>query len=104
MPVYLVERVLPGATMASLEMLRHRTEDACQTASARGKSVRYLRGTFAPGESRCQCLFEAPSSDLIREVNDAAGFPYERIVLAVELGVRESTDDLQFTRHTGQRS
>jgi muconolactone delta-isomerase len=104
MPVYLVERVLHGATMESLERLRQRTEAACRTVTARGKAVRYLRSTFAPGESRCQCLFEAPSSELVREVNDAAGFPYERIVLAVELEVSRSAGDSESIRYTKQRS
>ena len=98
MPVYLVERVLRGVTVESLEMLRHRTEEACRTAVARGKPVRYLRSTFAPGESRCQCLFEAPSAELVREVNDAAGFPYDRIMLAVDLGAIGSGANSESTR------
>ena len=97
MPVYLVERVLHGATMEALERLRRRTEEACRAATARGKTVQYLRSTFAPGESRCQCLFEASSSGLIREVNDAAGFPYQRIVLAIDLGASGSTTNSEST-------
>ena len=104
MPVYLVERRLRGATMESLEMLRHRTEEACRSATARGKTVRYLRSTFAPGESRCQCLFEASSSDLVCEVNDAAGFTYERIMLAIELGRMQSGAGLKLNHYPTQRS
>jgi hypothetical protein len=104
MPVYLVERILRGATMETLETLRNRTESACHSASSPGRPVRYLRSTFAPGESRCQCLFEAPDSDLVREVNDAGGFPYERIVLAVELEGSGSAGDSEPNRYTKQRS
>lgn len=103
MPVYLVERTLRGATMESLEVLRHRTEEACRTAADQGKAVRYLRSTFAPGESRCQCLFEAPSSALVREVNDAAGFPYQRIVLADDLAASGSAEHSDLTRRPTQR-
>jgi hypothetical protein len=38
-----------------------------------------------PGEARCMCLFEADSSDLVRDVNDDAKIPYTRIVEALDL-------------------
>lgn len=101
MPVYLVERVLHAATIESLEMLRRRTEDACRTAAVQGNTVRYLHSTFAPGESRCRCLFEAPSPELVRDVNDAAGFPYERIVVAIDLGATGSAANSEPPGKTG---
>jgi hypothetical protein len=85
MPIYQVERVLPGVDLESLAALQRAAEDACRTFAAAGKPVRYLRSTFMPGESRCRCLFEAANGDLVQEVNDAAQLPYSRIVLAVEL-------------------
>ena len=48
-------------------------------------AVRHLRSTFTPGDSRCRCLFEASSDDLVQTANDLAQAPYRRIVLAVEL-------------------
>jgi hypothetical protein len=104
MPVYLVERMLRGVTMESLETLRRRTEDACRTAVARGTMIRYLRSAFTPGESRCQCLFEAPDLDAVREANDVAGFPYERIVLAIDLGAVGSADPVDAPDCPTQRS
>jgi hypothetical protein len=92
MPVYMVERVLPGATMASVEAIRRAAEEACGAFAAEGKPVRYVRSTFTPGESRCRCLFEAPNVDLVRSVNEAAQVPYSRIVLAVELPHDASLD------------
>jgi hypothetical protein len=103
-PVYLVERILRGATIEILENLRDRTEDACRSAAGQGRPVRYLRSTFAPGESRCHCLFEAPDSDIVREVNDAAGFPYERIMLAVQLGAGASAEHQDPTQLKGTPS
>jgi hypothetical protein len=50
-----------------------------------GKSVRYIRSTFLPQESRCMCLFEAPNSDLVKQLNDEAKIPYTRIVEAADL-------------------
>jgi hypothetical protein len=85
MPVYMVERVLPGITLESLEALRAAAEGACSAFTQSGRPVRYLRSTVTPGESRCRCLFEAAHADLVREVNDAAQLPYSRVILALDL-------------------
>jgi hypothetical protein len=85
MPLYLVERHLPGISLRELTALQRAEVRACAVLVARGKAVSYLRGTFAPGESRCLCLFEAPNADAVQEVNDRAQVPYSRIVLVVEL-------------------
>jgi hypothetical protein len=80
----MVERVLPGATMASLQVIRRAAEETCRAFAAEGKEVRYLRSTFTPGDSRCRCLFEAATADLVEELNEAAQIPYSRIVIAVD--------------------
>ena len=85
-PLYVVERVMPGATLESLREIRHAAEEVCGAFTAEGRSVRYLRSIFMPGESRCQCLFEAASADLVQAVNEAAQIPYNRIVVALEIG------------------
>jgi hypothetical protein len=92
MPLYLVERHLPGMTMSEVAALRRAEQRACAQSVAQGKRVRYVRSTFAPGESRCQCLFEAPNADVVQEVNDMAQIPYSRIVLAVELSSTRRLD------------
>jgi Protein of unknown function (DUF4242) len=88
-PLYVVERVIPGATLQSLREIRHAAEEVCGAFTAEGRSVRYLRSIFTPGESRCQCLFEAASADLVQAANDTAQIPYNRIVVAVEIGVND---------------
>jgi len=85
MPTYMVERILPGATMESVEALRQATGATCRAFATEGRPVRYLRSIFTPGDSRCRCLFEAPCADLVRELNESAQIPYSRIVLALEL-------------------
>lgn len=84
MPLYMVERVLPGATMASLEAVQHAVEETCRACAADAQPVHYRRSIFLPGESRCLCVFEAANAARVQEVNEAAQLPYERIVLAVE--------------------
>jgi hypothetical protein len=90
MPTYLVECVLPGADLESVEGLCRAAAAACQRCAAEGKPIRYLRTTFAPGWSRCSCLFDAPNADLVQAVSEAAQIPYSRIALAVDLPNGES--------------
>jgi hypothetical protein len=81
-PVYQVERVIPGAGLAAVDAIRRRALEACMTLEA--GEVHYHRSTFTPGDSRCRCLFQAPSADHVRRLNDAAKLPYSRIVVAVD--------------------
>ena len=85
MPIYAVERVLPGATLEAVEHIERTADQTARAFTEAGRSVRYMGSIFIPGESRCQSLFEAPTADLLQELNTAAGLPYGRIVLAVEV-------------------
>jgi hypothetical protein len=88
MPVYMVERSLPGATLDCVEAVQRAARETCQAFGDEGKQVRYLRCTFTPGDSRCRCLFEAANADLVQQVNDAAQIPYSRIVMAIDLAMQ----------------
>ena len=92
MPTYMVERVLPGGTLATVEAIGRLAAETCRAFAAEGQPVRYLRSTYTPGDSRCRCLFEAPNAAVVQAVNDAAQLPYGRIVLAVELPGIPSAD------------
>jgi hypothetical protein len=59
--------------------------ETCQNLSRQGKNVGYLRSTFVPGEAHCMCLFEAPTAERVKEVNDNAKLPYTRITEAMDL-------------------
>lgn len=85
MPVYMVDRNLPGITKDQLAAAQAAAIETSQRLTAEGKRVRYLRSTFVPGESRCMCLFEADSSQFVQEVNETAKIPYTRIVEALDL-------------------
>jgi hypothetical protein len=85
MPVYMVDRDLPGVTHEQLAAAQQAAIDTSRRHSEAGARVRYIRSTFVPGEARCMCLFEADSSDTVRDVNDAAKIPYFRIVEALDL-------------------
>ncbi len=85
MPVYMVDRSLPGIT---LEQLAQAQREAIKTSlqfTGQGKPVRYIRSTFVPGESRCMCLFEAPDAAVVRQVNETAKIPFTRVLEALDL-------------------
>ena len=85
MPVYMVERELPGIKMDQLAAAQKRAIETGQRFTREGKKVRYIRTTFVPGEAKCMCLFEAPNAELVKEVNQAAQIPFNRVVEALDL-------------------
>jgi Protein of unknown function (DUF4242) len=83
-PLFIVERHVPGITMAELVAAQQAAVAASAPASA-ARGIRYMRSTFIAPESRCICLFEAPNAEILRELNEAAHLPFVRIVEAVDL-------------------
>ena len=85
MAVYMVERDLPGITVEQLGAAQKAAIEKGKEFTADGKDVRYIRSIFVPGESKCMCLFESSSPDLVREVNEAAQIPFTQIKEALDL-------------------
>jgi muconolactone delta-isomerase len=85
MAVYMVERDLKGITVDELGAAQRAAIETGQQMTAAGKSVRYLRSTFVPGEARCMCLFEAPDPEHVKQLNETAKIPFTRIVEALDL-------------------
>lgn len=85
MPVYMVDRDLPGITMDQLAAAQQSAISTSKEFTANGKPVRYIRSTFVPDESHCMCLFEAASPELVREVNEKANIPFTRVTEALDL-------------------
>ena len=85
MAVYMVERDLPGISNDELKNAQRAAIASAQKSTTDSTPVRYIRSTFVPGEARCMCLFEAQSPDAVRDVNEAAGLPFTRIVEALDL-------------------
>lgn len=85
MPVFMVERDLPGISMEQLADAQKKAILAGKELTAEGHPVRYIRSTFVPGESKCMCLFEASDPDLVREANERGRIPFTRIVPAEDL-------------------
>ena len=85
MSVYMVERDLKGISMENLGGAQQAAISMAQKMTAAGTDIRYIRSTFAPDDGRCMCLFDAASDTDVKQLNDAAGLPYSRVVAALDL-------------------
>jgi hypothetical protein len=85
MPVYMVERDLPGISMDQLAGAQKAAIDLSQKMTAQGKKVRYIRSAFVPAEAHCMCFFEAANPEVVKELNETAKIPFNRIVEAMDL-------------------
>ena len=85
MPKYYVERHLPGITSEQLTAAAGRAKSTTAEMTKEGTPVRYLRSTFVPGEDKCYCLFDGPSEKVVKEANERAEIPFERIVEAMHI-------------------
>ena len=85
MTVFMVERDLTGLTMEQLAGAQKAAIETSNKFTADGKPVRYIRSTYVTGDARCMCLFEANTQDLVKDVNETAGLPFNGIVEALDL-------------------
>lgn len=84
MATFIVDRVVPGLTTELLMEAQRLLLQATRRVSHGTATVRYVRCTFVADEQRCICVFEAPSAEVVRRVNDIAQVPFRRIQPATE--------------------
>jgi len=85
MTVYATERELAGISMEDLGAAQQGAIATAAQMRANGAEITYLRSIFRPEDGKCTCMFEAESADQVRQLNDTAGLPYERVVEALDL-------------------
>lgn len=85
MNIYLVDRELPGVTFEQLAAAQKAAIETSQRFTQQGNPVRYIRTAWVPSESHVMCMFEASEAQLVRDVNEAAGIPFTRILEAMDL-------------------
>ena len=85
MSTYIAERYPPGVTTEQLLDAARRAKLATAQMTAAGTPVTYLRSTFLTADQTCYCLFEGPSEQAVKQANDTAGLPYERVVHAMHV-------------------
>ena len=77
MPIYLVDRSLPGISMEQIAAAQKAAIEISRRFTKEGKPVRYVRTLFVPREAHCMCVFEAANSAVVKEVNEAANLPLQ---------------------------
>jgi hypothetical protein len=85
MPMFVVERELPGITPEALQSAGLRAKSCCAEMTDEGTAVRWVRSFFLPESSRTHCYFEGPDPQAIAEVNQRAKIPFVRISQVAEM-------------------
>ena len=85
MPTYIVERYWPGVTKERLAQAIARSEKVIVLMNQGGIPIRYLRSTLVPGDEVVFSLYDGPSAEAIREANERAQVPFDRIVEAIDV-------------------
>ena len=85
MNIYIADRDLPGVTLEQLAAAQKAAIETSRRFTEEGKPIRYVRTAWVPSESHVMCMFEAEDAQAVRDVNEAAGIPFTRIVEAMDL-------------------
>jgi hypothetical protein len=85
MPIYAVQRSLPGITMEQLGAAQKAAIETSDRFSREGTPVRYIRSNFYPGDAHCTCLFEGPDAISVERVNQEAAIPFVQVEEVLDL-------------------
>ena len=83
MPTYLVERYWPGVTSELLLEALSRCRRAMTQMSAEGTCVHGISWILIPREEVVFSVYEGPSTDAVRQLNERADIPISRMVEAI---------------------
>jgi hypothetical protein len=83
------ELYMPGVTPEQLLDTARRTKAASAEMTAEGTRLTYLSSTLLSADETCYCLFQGDSAQAVRQANDRAGIPYERILVALHLAAAD---------------
>jgi hypothetical protein len=84
-PTYLVERYWPGVTRELLLEALNRARRVIDEMGAEGMRIRDVSCILIPGEEVVFSVYEGPSANAVRQLNERAGIPVSRIVEAVSV-------------------
>ena len=85
MGCFVVERSLPGITTDELSGAGLRVKTCASEMTQEGKEVRWLRSFFLPEKEQTYCFFEAPSAEVVKDLNERAQIPFVSISEVKEL-------------------
>jgi hypothetical protein len=82
---FLVERYWPDVDLAQLQAAMPRLDAALGAMAAAGQKVTYLGSILMPADQVVFSLFAADDESAVRELNERAALPADRIARAVAL-------------------
>ncbi len=82
---FLVERYWPDVDLAQLQAAMPRLEAAVEVMVAAGRRVAHLGSILMPADQVVFSLFVADDESAVRELNERAGLPADRIAKAIAL-------------------
>lgn len=85
MPLFVVERELPGITPDALHSAALRAKSCCTEMTSEGQPVSWVRSFFSPDTSSTRCYFEAANKQTVEEVNQRARIPFTRVTEVLEM-------------------
>ncbi len=85
MPIYAVQRKLPGITLDQLAGAQKKVIETSDQFTRDGQPVKYIRSNFYPKDSKCTCLFEGPDAKVVQQVNETAAIPFDTIEEVLDL-------------------
>lgn len=83
MSEFLVEVYISRATGPSVPQGSEEVAAAAERLTGEGTQVRLVRSILVPEDETCFYLFQAQTSEAVREVAERAGLRFERVVEAV---------------------
>jgi hypothetical protein len=84
---FLVERYWPDVDLAKLQAAMPRLEAAVGAMTAAGQRVAHLGSILMPADQVVFSLFAAEDESAVRELNERAALPADRIARAIALMV-----------------
>lgn len=85
-PAFLVERYWPGVDEAVLRAALPRLEISARAMTAEGHEVRHVGSFLMPADQVVISVISAESETIVREVNERAAMPVDRIAEVTSYG------------------
>ena len=77
MPIYVIERELPGAGKLSPQELQAVSQKSCGVLSNLGPSIQWVQSYVT--DDKIYCIYIAPNEEMVREHASQGGFPANKI-------------------------
>ena len=77
MPMFVVERDMPGAGMFTPEQVQQLTEKSCQVLRNMGPDIQWIQSFVT--DNKVYCIYMSPDEETIRIHAEIGGFPANSI-------------------------